>query len=77
MIESAQPGLAQALNSKKTPAGEPARLLSNNRVELLRQRINDEGYLYAAIQRMALVMSNELMEISLKGGLNEQRKKRK
>jgi len=54
----------QALNSKK--------------LELLRRRIHDEDYLYAAIQRMAYVLSNELMEISMEGGHNErQRKKRK
>ena len=56
--------LEQALHSKK--------------LELLRQRINDENYLHAAIQRLALVMSNELMEITSEGGRYEQqRKKRK
>jgi hypothetical protein len=54
----------QALNSKK--------------LELLRQRINEEDYLHAAIQRLAHVLSNELMEISMEGGSHErQRKKRK
>jgi len=46
------------------------------RLELLRLRINDENYMYAAIQRLALVMSNELMEISKEGGRYE-RKRRK
>jgi len=46
------------------------------RLELLRLRINDENYMYAAIQRLALVMSNELMEISKEGGHYE-RKRRK
>jgi hypothetical protein len=60
----------QALNSRRS------RSLENARVVLLRQRINDETYLRAAIQRLALVMSNELMEITEKGGRNE-RKRRK
>jgi hypothetical protein len=54
----------QALNSKK--------------LELLRRRINEEDYLYAAIQRLAHVLSNELMEISMEGGSHERQwKKRK
>jgi len=46
------------------------------RLELLRHRINDKNYMFAAIQRLALVMSNELMEISKEGGHYE-RKRRK
>jgi len=46
------------------------------KLEALRQRINDETYLYAAIQRLALVMSNELMDITKEGGYYE-RKRRK
>ena len=55
--------LEQALHSKK--------------LELLQQRINDDNYLNAAIQRLALVMSNELIEISSEGGRNEQQRKRR
>jgi len=56
--------IEQALNSKK--------------LEQLRRRIHDEDYLHAAIQRLAYVLSNEIMEISMEGGRNErQRKKRK
>jgi len=51
--------------------------LNKQTLELLRQRINDENYLHAAIQRLALVLSRELMEISSEGGKNERRKKRK
>jgi len=46
------------------------------RLEVLRQRINDDNYLHAAIQRLALVMSNELMDITQEGGQYE-RKRRK
>jgi len=55
--------MEQALNSKK--------------LETLRQRINDENYLHAAIQRLALVLSNELMEITTKGGRHERQRKRR
>jgi len=55
--------IEQALNSKE--------------LELLRRRINDENYLHAAIQRLALVMSNELMEITMEGGRNERQRERR
>jgi len=63
MIKATQAGLAQDLNSR--------------RLELLQQRINDENYLHAAIQRLALVMSNELMYITSEGGRNERQRKRR
>ncbi|MDR3019423.1 MAG: hypothetical protein LBU66_00800 [Treponema sp.] len=59
--------MEQALN----PSGS-----GMDRLELLRRRINDEDYLRAAIQRLALVMSNEIMEITAEGGRHE-RKRRK
>jgi len=58
--------LEQALESK----------ILDLRLELLRRRINDEKYLHAAIQRLALVLSNEIMEINNEGGCYE-RKRRK
>ncbi|MCL1955254.1 MAG: hypothetical protein FWF68_04945 [Spirochaetes bacterium] len=52
--------------------------LDSRELELLQRRINDEDYLNAAIQRLALVLSNEIMDIAMEGGRNErQRKKRK
>ena len=51
--------------------------LNSKELELLRQRINDEDYLQAAIQRLALVLSNELMEITTEGGYNERQRKRR
>ncbi|MDR2542974.1 MAG: hypothetical protein LBC80_05950 [Treponema sp.] len=47
-----------------------------DRVEILRQRLNDENYIHAAIQRLALIMSRQLMEIS-KEGIYYERKRRK
>jgi len=43
--------------------------LSSTRLEQLRSRINDKDYVSAAIQRIALVLSNELMAMS-QGGEN-------
>ena len=53
--------------------------LSSTKIEQLRERINDKDYLYAAIQRIALVLSNELMDMSPGGGnyYERQRKKRR
>ena len=51
--------------------------LNKKRLDLLRLRINDDNYLHAAIQRMALVMSKELMEITTEGGCYERQRKRR
>jgi hypothetical protein len=52
--------------------------LNSRELELIQRRINDEDYLHAAIQRLALVLSNEIMDLNMEGGRNErQRKKRK
>ncbi|MCL2230067.1 MAG: hypothetical protein FWC01_03155 [Treponema sp.] len=51
--------------------------MNAHRLEMLRQRIDDDNYLHAAVQRLALVLSNELMGISTKGGRNEQQRKRR
>jgi len=51
--------------------------LNTPRLELLRRRINDDNYLHAAIQRLALVLSNELMEITTEGGRHERQRKRR
>jgi hypothetical protein len=53
---------------------------SNNsdiRLELIRRRINDEDYLHAAIQRLALVLSNEIIDVTQEGGRNERQRKRR
>jgi hypothetical protein len=51
--------------------------LNSARLELLRRRIHDENYLHAAIQRLALVMSNELMDITREGARHERQRKRR
>jgi len=51
--------------------------LSSTKLEQLRCRINDENYLHAAIQRLALVLSNELMEMTQEGLRHERQRKRR
>lgn len=53
--------------------------LSSTKLEQLRKRINDKDYVYAAIQRIAFVLSNELMDMSQGGGIGngQQRKRRR
>ena len=51
--------------------------LSTNRLETLRRRINDEDYLHAAIQRLALVLSKELMDMTQEGARHERQRKRR
>ena len=43
-------------------------------LEALRAKINNEEYVYEAIQRIALILSNELLDIP-QGGNYEQRRK--
>jgi hypothetical protein len=50
--------------------------MSSTRLEQLRKSINDEDYLYAAIQRIALVLSNELMDMSQKEGRYNERQRK-
>ena len=51
--------------------------MNSKRLEVLQQRINNEDYLHAAIQRMALVLSKELMDITMEGRQNERQRKRR
>jgi len=66
--------LEQALNSRTY---DPMQNMWSERLELLRRRIDDEDYLHAAIQRLALVLSKELMEMTLGGTRNERQRKRR
>ena len=51
--------------------------VSSIKLEQLRNRINDEDYLYEAIQRIALVLSNELLDMSQGGRYNERRRQKR
>ena len=45
------------------------------KLEVLRQKINNEDYLHEAIQRIALIISNELLDLPQGGRFYERRRK--
>jgi hypothetical protein len=49
--------------------------LRNAELEALREKINNEEYLHEAIQRIALILSNELLDIPQGGWNYEQQRK--
>ena len=51
--------------------------LNTQRLELIRRRINDDNYLHAAIQRLALILSKELMDMTQEGTRHERQRKRR
>jgi hypothetical protein len=46
-----------------------------SKLEILRQKINNEDYLHEAIQRIALILSNELLDLPQGGRSYEQQRK--
>jgi len=58
--------------SRKQPLKEETRLL---KLEVLRQKINNEDYLHEAIQRIALIISNELLDLPHGGRSYERQRK--
>lgn len=48
-----------------------------SRLEILRQKINNEDYLHEAIQRIALIISNELLDLPQGGRSYERQRKSK
>jgi hypothetical protein len=58
----------------------PARVRQDNslaasELEALRLKLNNEDYLCEAIQRIALILSNELLDIPQGGGYYERQRK--
>jgi hypothetical protein len=51
--------------------------LGVSELEALRAKINSEEYVHEAIQRIALILSNELLDIPQGGNNYEQRRKRR
>jgi hypothetical protein len=51
--------------------------LNREELEKLRMKLNDEEYLTEAIQRLALILSNEIMNIPQRGETNEWKRKRR
>ncbi|GHV89270.1 hypothetical protein AGMMS50267_16300 [Spirochaetia bacterium] len=57
-------------------AGQSEISLHSTRIEILRKKIDNEDYLYEAIQRLALILSNEILDIPHGGTYERQRKGR-
>jgi hypothetical protein len=55
---------------------QPGSRLGSSELEILRKKINSEDYLYEAIQRIALILSNELLDLS-QGGKNHERQRKR
>ena len=58
--------------SLKSPMEDSSGL---TRLEVLRQKINSEDYLHEAIQRIALIISNELLDLPQGGRSYERQRK--
>ncbi|MFP3043811.1 hypothetical protein LQZ19_18520 [Treponema primitia] len=54
---------------------QPENQAGTSRLELLRAKVNSEDYLYEAIQRMAQIISNELLGIPHGGMFHERQRK--
>ena len=55
----------------------PQKGLGTPELEALREKINSEEYVNEAIQRIALILSNELLDIPQGGNHEQQRKRRR
>jgi hypothetical protein len=51
--------------------------LESAKLRQLRIKINNKDYLYEAIQRIALVLSNELLDINQREPYHERQRKRR
>jgi hypothetical protein len=63
--------------AEKTPLVMRTNRLQSGELELIRNKINNKDYIYEAVQRIALILSNELLDISGGGLYHGQRKGRK
>jgi hypothetical protein len=62
--------------TQKAAAEPPVNEASGlSKLEILRQKINSEDYIHEAIQRIALIMSNELLDLPQGGRSYEQQRK--
>jgi len=62
--------------SRKTALTQPVEEASGlTKLEFLRLKVNSDAYLHEAIQRIALVISNELLDIPQGGGAYDRQRK--
>jgi hypothetical protein len=81
-LDSRQPRDQDGVPVRENPAAEAffsgrTRDGSSLDLESLRKKINSEEYLYEAIQRIAQVLSGELLKISRGGVYHERQRKRR
>jgi hypothetical protein len=63
---------------RKSPlAAQPENQAKASRLALLRAKVNSEDYLFEAIQRLAQIMSNEILGIPHGGIFYERQRKRR
>jgi hypothetical protein len=60
---------------KAPPAAQPESQAKTSRLALLRAKVNSEDYLFEAIQRLAQIMSNEILGIPHGGMFYERQRK--
>ena len=65
------------MSERVSRRSRPENGLGITELEALRAKINNEEYVYEAIQRIALILSNELLDIPQGGGHEQQRKGRR
>jgi hypothetical protein len=65
------------VSGETSPAARIDGRLGSTELEQLRSKINNADYIYEAVQRIALILSNELLDMSRGGIFHEQRKGRK
>jgi hypothetical protein len=77
-MTAAQAGKDPSLFEDLPPKGgspgmdPPANENESSRIEQLRKKIDNKEYLYGAIQRIAQILSNEILDIPQGGPCNEQ-----
>ena len=75
MIALTQKTSLEKMPMKKIPMEIPMGETGLSKLEVLREKINNEDYLHEAIQRIALIISNELLDLSSGGRPYEQQRK--
>ena len=63
------------MTPKTSPRSREDSAVGLSRLEVLRQKINNEDYLHEAIQRIALIISNELLDLPQGGRSYERQRK--
>jgi hypothetical protein len=57
-----------------SPSAPAKPFLSSSRIEILKRKIDNKDYLYEAIQRIAQILSNEILDIHHGGNYHERQR---